>query len=73
LVESLERLNHGGLKRTRGVGVSSGKEGAPSLGTLKDMLGKSSDTVISLHRSHLTTEWHLESGVWGSYTGDFEG
>ena len=36
------------------------------------MLGKSPDMGISLHRGHFTTEWHLESGVWGSYTGDIE-
>jgi hypothetical protein len=43
---------------------------APSLGTLGDMLSKSPDKGISLHRGTFTTEGNLESGEGGSYTGD---
>ena len=45
--------------------------GAPSLGTLEDMLRKSPDTGISLHRSPLPSERNLVCGG-GSYTGDFD-
>jgi hypothetical protein len=41
------------------------------LGTLQDMLRKSPDTGISLHRGPFMSEGNLESGG-GSYTGDFE-
>ena len=45
--------------------------GAPSLGTLEDMLRKSPDMGISLHGGTLSAEGNL---VWGegSYTGDFD-
>ena len=38
--------------------------GTPSLGTLEDMLRKSLDTGISLHRGPFTTEGNMESGGW---------
>ena len=44
---------------------------APSLGTLEDMFRNASDTSISLHRGHYTSErnWNQEGGP---YTGEFE-
>ena len=47
-------------------------EGAPSLGTLEDMLRKAPDMGISLLGGPFSAENNLESGG-GSYTGDFEG
>jgi len=58
------------LMTLRGGGFGWGG-GAPSLGTLEDMLRKAPDTGISLSRGPFTTEGNL---VYGgvSYTGDFE-
>ena len=42
-----------------------GGGGAPSLGTLEDILRKAPHTSISLHRGPLTTEENLESGKGG--------
>jgi hypothetical protein len=44
---------------------------APLLGTLENMLRKSPDMGMSLHRVPFTSEGILESGG-GSYTGDDE-
>jgi hypothetical protein len=56
------------LKRLRGEGLGGG---APSLGTLEDMLRKSPDTGISLHGVPFPSEGNLVRGG-GSYTGDFD-
>ena len=46
--------------------------GAPSLGTLEDILGKSPDAGISLHWGG-GLSIRGEPGMWGgSYTGDFD-
>ena len=45
--------------------------GAPSLGTLEDMLIKSLDTAISLHGGPFPAEGNLVCGG-GSYTRDFD-
>ena len=48
--------------------------GAPSLGTLEDMLGKSPDVGISLHGAPFPSECHLVCGGEGvSYTEGFDG
>jgi len=39
-------------------------EGAPSLGTMEDMLRKAPDTVVCLQRGPFSTEGIVESG-WG--------
>jgi len=62
----MERLS---LKPLRGGGLGEG--GAPSLGTLEDMLRKSPDTGISLHGGPFPAEENLVCGGGGSYTGDF--
>jgi len=46
------------LKRLRGGGLG----GAPSLGTLEDMLRKAPGMGISLHRDPFTTKENLEFG-----------
>jgi len=61
-------LKHLSLKRLCGGGL---RRGTPSLGTPKDMLGKSLDTGISLHGSHFPFKGNLVCGV-GSYTGNFD-
>jgi hypothetical protein len=52
-------------------GKGPGEGGAPSLGTLEDMLRKAPDTDISLHRGPFTTVGNLEF-EWCSYTRDLE-
>jgi len=56
------------LKRLRGGDLA----GAPSLGTLEDMLRKSLDVGISLHGGPFPSKGNRESGGGGSYTGDFD-
>jgi hypothetical protein len=46
--------------------------GAPSLGTLENMLRKSPGTSISLHGGPFRAEGNLVCGVGGSCTGDFD-
>ena len=46
--------------------------GAPSLGTLEDMLNKFPDTGISLHGGPLPSERNLLCGGGGLYMGDFD-
>ena len=58
------------MKRLRGGGL--GEVEAPTLGTLEDMLRKSSDAGISLHRGHFLTEEALAYGGWMSYLGEPE-
>jgi len=53
------------LKWLRG-GASGGGGVAPLLGTLEDMLRKSPDKGISLHRGPSTTEGNLDSGGGGA-------
>jgi hypothetical protein len=48
------------LKRLRGGGLGGG---APSLGTLEDMLRKSPDTGISLHGGPFSAEGNLVCGA----------
>jgi len=48
-------MEHLSLKRLCGGGVWGGKGGAPSLGTLEDMLRKPLDMGISLHRGPFTS------------------
>ena len=52
--------------------MEGASEGAPSLGTLEDMLRKSPGARISLHGGpfpHGGGSWH---GRGGLYTGDFD-
>jgi len=46
--------------------------GAPSLGTLEDMIRKSPVTGISLHGGPFPSEGNLVCGGGGSYTGNFD-
>jgi hypothetical protein len=46
--------------------------GAPSLGTLEDMLRKFPDTGISLYGGPFSAEGNLVCGGGDSYTGDFD-
>ena len=60
-------LDHLSLKGLRGEGL--GERGAPSLGTLEDMLINALNTNISLHKGPFKTNWNLEGG---KYTGNFK-
>jgi hypothetical protein len=65
-------MGHLSLKRLCGGGL----RGAPSLGTLKDMLRKSPDTGISLHGDLFPSEGNLVSGgslCEGFHEGDLGG
>ena len=53
------------LKRLRGGGLG----GAPSLGTLEDMLTKSPDTGISLHWGPFPSDGNLVCGGGALYQG----
>jgi len=52
--------------------VEGASGGAPSLGTLEDMLRKSLDTGISLHGGPFPAEGNLVCGGGGLYMGDFD-
>jgi len=52
------------------VGGASG--GAPSLGTLENMLGRSLDGDISLHGGPFPSKRNEVCGGRGLYTGDFD-
>ena len=60
-------MGHLPLKRLHGGGLG----GAPSLGTLEDMLRKSPDMGISLHGVPFPSEGNLVCGG-GSYIGAFD-